>query len=258
MGLVVLSAAPAVPHLLSEARLVEPYAPHRFDSLRWLRQHATPGSTVLSSLTRTAELYTGLHCLVPQRTRELSDVLRQVVWRGADYVHWDPLLGLLINFDRSNLPMPRLDLWLDGSSCLKRIYASPYDRIYRVRVPKAFSAAYLHYLAGCRADPPARAEEELSLALHQFSDFPDARRALAELRMASQRPESALPLLQRNLRQYPCDVKAALDLAACEQRLHGAAAARQCLQQNLAVLKALGAEELLEPLRRALREIDRR
>ncbi|HEY3998367.1 MAG TPA: hypothetical protein VGO93_05850, partial [Candidatus Xenobia bacterium] len=139
---------------------------------------------------------------IPQDHNDLCGVLAQAIQSRATYICIDPTAGLSLaltqRFDT------RLDLWLDRSSLVRRVYQTPWDRIYRVVAPPgAFLAAYRSWAAG-----------DDRRALQECPDLPCAQADLASTLLAAPttRAQGEAMLLDL-VRHYPVDTASVLRLS---------------------------------------------
>jgi tetratricopeptide (TPR) repeat protein len=234
-------ALPRDLELVRLGQLAEQQWQVRRQAYRWIRDN-TPQDTLISAMmTCCLEYYTGRKVAQAGSTRSWSSYLFAAVAPRADLMVLEPDDGVATIFGRKHDDIPpHVERWADHSSLVESVHRSPLVLVYRIK-PAAIGLelATPLFLAHFSQSDPARQEKLLVQALRHCPDYPDAINALAVLWLKRGDPR-AIPLLEREVAQYPFDLAAAHNLGLALKNLGQTARAREVLERAIQEARALG------------------
>lgn len=257
----VLVAVPADVATLRLSQQGVALGPQRESSRVWLHENTAPGDVIGSQFAgyRTRLLVDREVGAPPSNQTTFAGYMAGMSAAHARYILEEPQEEMARRIDGyiPHRALARADLWLDSSTLVRRVRATPWDRVYEVRVsPGRYLAAFRHYLNAKQSADGAESERELRLALALVPDFPDAAVALAaHMAQDSSRRAEAESILKSVLDRYPVAFEAIRTLAALWSQVGNRAQALQMLDSAMVRARELEMADELRALSQARAEL---
>ncbi len=234
-------AVPRDLELVRLGHLTEQQWQARRQAYGWIRDHTPPDTLISAMMTCCLEYYTGRRVAQAGSTPSWSSYLYAAVVPRADLMVLEPDDGVATIFGRKHDDIPpHVECWADHSSLVECVHRSPLVLVYRIKpTATGLELALPLFLAHFEESDPTRKVRLLEKALEHCPDYPDAVNSLALLWLQTG-DSRAIPLLEREVAQYPCDLTAAYNLGLALKNLGKAARARQVLERAIQEARALG------------------
>lgn len=202
----------------------------RWATYLWVDSHAPTDQSVMAIYAGRVVLIANRPHRVLETAIEPSQLIANMSRRDASYLILENLHELQADptgHKWISMP-PRIDLWLDRSSLMEKKFSTRWDAVYHRKVDAhAFLDAWTLYYDAVRLSQGEswqtnrpRIQKKLEACLKLQDDIPEARNLLAVLLLEKGDVDAGLRWLRREVRQYPVDVVAAMNLgqALCSQR----------------------------------------
>jgi hypothetical protein len=203
------------------------------DAETWVARRTPSQATIITPAAYQFWLFSGRHVYEQGGSKDLLDFTFQVATEDptlcvVDYDH--RIVKTVFGEDQISI-LPHLSDWLDCSTSYRKLFATPWQAVYRLTVPRGHVLVARKDLddavAADAAGDERRAQALLDAALALWPDFPEARKFRATL------TQPDFNALRQILQQYPMDFDLAKALAHADRQN-----SRSVLERSLQLAEA--------------------